>query len=134
MIHPNADAYLDDLRTALELRDTGEDQTLDIIRQTRSHLIDTGKDPFDAFGDPRDYAKQYAPHSTTARFWALVIGSAVLATAGGWLLTNGIINLVGGDSMLWGLNPLAGIIVGSLLIAAWITGLVTAQHSRQRHS
>lgn len=43
MIHPNADAYLDDLRTALELRDTGEDQTLDIIRQTRSHLIDTGK-------------------------------------------------------------------------------------------
>ncbi len=124
MTHPNADAYLDELRTALELRDTSDSQTADIIRQTRSHLIDTGEDPYDAFGEPSNYAKQYAPHSITVRFWALIIGSVALATTGGWLLANGMINLVGDRTMLWGVDPLAGVIVGSLLIVAWILALV----------
>ncbi|SCF28062.1 hypothetical protein GA0070216_108159 [Micromonospora matsumotoense] len=134
MTHPDTDAYLDELRTALELRDASDHQTADIIRQTRSHLIDTGEDPYEAFGDPRDYAKQYAPHSTPVRFWALIIGSVILATTGGWLLTNGIINLVGGNTVLWGLPPVVGIIVGSLLIVTWMAALVTVgvRHARQR--
>lgn len=133
MTHPTADAYLDELRTALELRDASEDQIADIIRQTRSHLIDTGEDPYDAFGDPRDYAKQYAPHSTTTRFWTLVVGSVVLATAGGWLLANGIINLVGKKTILWGLDPVVGIMVGGLLIVTWIVALavVGVRHAGQ---
>lgn len=134
MTHPNADAYLDDLHTALELRDASEDQTAGIVRQTRSHLIDTGEDPYDAFGDPRDYAKQYAPRSTAVRFWALIIGSVVLATSGGWLLTNSIVSLVGENSILWGLDPLVGIIVGSLLIVIWIVALMIAGFRNTRQS
>lgn len=136
MTHPNTDAYLNDLRTALELRDASEDQTADIIRQTRSHLIDTGEDPYDAFGEPSDYAKQYAPHSTTMRFWALIIGSVVLATSGGCLLANSIINLVGEKTILWGLDPLFGIIAGSLLIVIWIVALVIVgiRHAQQNRN
>lgn len=104
MTHPKVDEYLVELRTALELRDTDDAQTTDIVRQTRSHLIDTGEDPYDAFGHPRDYAKQYAPHSTTARFWTLIIASVTLATSGGWLLADSIVTLAGGTTILWGLT------------------------------
>lgn len=134
MTQPDADAYLDELRTALELRETSDSQTADIIRQTRSHLIDTGEDPYDAFGELGNYAKQYAPHSTTARFWALIIGSVVLATTGDWLLTNGIVNLVGDKTMLWGLDPLVGVIVGSLLIVTCILALVVVGARRATRS
>lgn len=127
---------MNDLRTALELRDASEDQTVDIIRQKRSQLIDTGEDPYDAIGDPSDYAKQYAPHSTTVRFWALIIGSVVFATSGGWLLANGIINLVGEKAILWGLDPLVGIIADGLLILIWIVALVIVgiRHAQQNRS
>ncbi|QIM15593.1 hypothetical protein G7067_02850 [Leucobacter insecticola] len=64
MTGTKVDAYLDELQAALEVRDTNDDQITDIIRQARNHLIDTGENPYETFGNPRDYAKQYAPHST----------------------------------------------------------------------
>lgn len=129
---PNTtNTYLDELRTALELRDADDDHITDVIRQVQSHLSDAGEDPYDAFGDPSDYAKQHAPDSTPTRFWTLIGVSVVLAVVGGWLLVNGIINLIGDELILWGVSPLVGIIVGGLLVATWIVTL-TIVGSRRR--
>lgn len=133
MSHPKTDAYLEELQSALELRDTSENQTADVIRQAKSHLLDSGEDPYEAFGAPAEYAKQYAPRSTTARFWVLVLGSVVLALVGGWLVANGVVNVVAETTMLWGLDPIVGIIVGALLILVWVASLVTVgvRHAKQ---
>lgn len=126
MTHVNTETYLQDLRLALELRDAHEDHILDVLRQVRSHLSDSGEDPYDAFGDPREYAKQFSPVKTTTRFWVLIIVSVILTVIGGWLLVNGLIHAVGGESMAWGLPPAVGIVVGSILLATWIALLVVS--------
>lgn len=126
MTHANTEAYVAELRLALELRDAHENQILDVLRQVRSHLSDSGEDPYDAFGDPREYAKQYSPRKTTARFWLLALVSVILAFAGGRFLVDGVIHAVGGTPMAWGLPPAVGIVVGSILLATWIVLLVVA--------
>lgn len=131
MTPDSTETYLSELRTALELRDADDDLITDVIRQVQSHLFDTGEDPYDAFGDPRDYAKQHAPDSTPSRFWALIVVSVVLTVVGGWLLSNGVINLVGENLILWGVSPFVEIFVGSLLIATWIITLAIAGARRR---
>ncbi|WP_244301215.1 hypothetical protein [Leucobacter insecticola] len=63
-----------------------------------------------------------------------VISAVALATSGGWILVNGIINFVGERTILWGLSPLVGIIAGSLLIALWIAILVVIGLRRARQN
>lgn len=131
MTNRNIDIYVDELHTALELRGAQDDHIADVIRQVQSHLIDTGEDPYEAFGDPRDYAQQHAPHSSPVRLWSLIVISVALTVVGGWLLVNGLINLVGERLILWGVSPLWGIVVGSLLIVAWVVTLTSVGAGRR---
>lgn len=131
MTDRNVDNYLDELRIALELRDAHDDHTADVIRQVQSHLADTGENPYEAFGDPRDYAQQHAPQSSPMRFWPRIVVSVVLTVVGAGLLVNGIINLVGERLILSGVSPIWGIVVGGLLIVAWIITLTSVGAARR---
>ncbi|GAA3935081.1 hypothetical protein [Microbacterium soli] len=131
MTNERASEYLDELRLSLELQDTHEDRIADVLRQVESHIADTHEDPYDSFGSPQDYAKQYAPSSAPIRFWPLVVASVLLAVAGGWFLSKGIIDLVGGRPLLWGIEPLWGVVVGALLLVAWVVVLTVAAQARR---
>ena len=131
MTDDRTSTYLDELRLALEIRDAPEGAIADVLRQVESHIADTGEDPYESFGSPTDYAKQYAPTASATRFWWLVIASVLLAVAGAWLLIRGVIGLVGDELLPWGVEPVWGVVAGGALLVAWAVLLVAAALSRR---
>ncbi|WP_120004249.1 hypothetical protein [Nesterenkonia muleiensis] len=125
-------AYLDELHTALELRETRDSLTDDVVRQVESHIAETGEDPYEAFGDPAQYAQWYSPRSTTTPFWALLAASVILAFGGGWLLLHGVINMADSRAILWGISPSFGVTAGAALLFLWVALLVTAGVARKK--
>ncbi|WP_150461097.1 hypothetical protein [Nesterenkonia ebinurensis] len=125
-------AYLDELHTALELRETRDSLTDDVVRQVESHIAETGEDPYEAFGDPVQYAQGHSPRSATAPFWALLAASVLLACGGGWLLLHGVINVADSREIFWGIGPIFGVTAGAALLFLWVAFLVTAGVARKK--
>ena len=95
------DKYTFDLLVALRMRDVPGDRIGEVIAEVESHVAETGQDPREAFGTPKEYAKAIAPGNINwfaPRLWALV--------AIGWIfgatLSLSLIALVTGDVDLYG--------------------------------
>lgn len=126
--------YSEDLRDALEFRGVPSEAVTQIVREVESHVAESGEDPAVAFGQPSDYADNFAPRSRMARFWALIISSVVLAGGGTYVLISGVFGLLSSSSTLWGLSPWLRIILGAAGIAAFFALVILAGVRAKRSS
>ncbi|MCU1407436.1 MAG: hypothetical protein JWQ43_3739 [Glaciihabitans sp.] len=122
--------YLSDLEDALDLRSVPQVLIVDIVRQVQSHTEESGDSPYESFGSPTDYARRMVPESSMAAFWILIASTVVLTLGGGWLLVHGVISLIGGRTILWGIHPLFGIVVGGAAIIVWMAILIVRARKR----
>ncbi|MEV4731731.1 hypothetical protein [Saccharopolyspora sp. NPDC049426] len=54
------DKYTDDLHKALRFHEVSGERVGEVLAEVEAHVAETGEDPVDAFGKPRDYARQVA--------------------------------------------------------------------------
>jgi hypothetical protein len=118
--------YSEDLRDALELRGVPDEAVTQIVREVESHVAESGEDPAVAFGQPRDYADNFAPRSRLVHFWALVISSVMLAGGGAYVLISGVFGLLLSSATLWGMPPWFRILLGVAGIGAFFALLLVA--------
>ncbi|WP_341395350.1 hypothetical protein [Arthrobacter sp. G119Y2] len=125
--------YSEDLRDALEFRGVPDEAVTQIVREVESHVAESGEDPAMAFGQPGDYAGNFAPRSRLVRFRALLISSVILAGGGAYVLISGVFGLLSPSATLWGLPPWARIVLGAAGITAFFALLLVAG-ARSRRS
>lgn len=116
-----SEKYTYDLLVALRLREVPGDRIGEVIAEVESHVAETGEDPREAFGTPKEYAKTISPGKTNwfaPRLWALVaIGWIVGST-----LSLSLIAIAKGDETLYGL-PLPSwlwLLFALAMCAVWI--------------
>lgn len=126
MTHETLEQYIANLVTELREKEVPGKVIGDAIAQVESHIAEGGEDPMAAFGSPREFAQQLALRRKRPTTWPLYVASAVLAIGGALLLLKGIFGTVQGEELFWGIPALAGIVVGSLAIIAWIILMVVA--------
>jgi hypothetical protein len=114
-------SYRRDLMLALRARHVPGDRIGDIVAEVESHVADTGEDPVEAFGPPREYAASVAPTRKGSRVtsWALTLSGA----AAGWLVAVSVVALVDGEAK----SLPAGLPAGVALVLAvllWIPAVL----------
>lgn len=88
--------YRDGLMMALRMRDVRGDRVGEVLAEVETHVAETGEDPREAFGEPREYAARIAQETGVGRLspvrflasprmlaflMAALIGSEVLSSA-----------------------------------------------------
>ena len=126
--------YTAELTEILELRDVPAEAVTRIVREVQSHIAESGTDPSVEFGTPSEYADNFAPRSSMARFWILLISSAILAFGGTYVLLSGAFGLQSPAHELWGLPPWPRIAIGAAGIASFGALLLTAGARSRRRS
>lgn len=116
-------SYRDTLITDLRFRGVDSATVGQTIADMDAHLADSGESPEEAYGTAEEYAKEIA-EATTAdtdrrdglmRFLPLVV-----PMLGGALLGGSAVRLGSGDSILFGIPAIAGVIVGLALMILWM--------------
>ena len=134
MTEASRDEYAAELSETLELRGVPAETITQIVREVKSHSLESGEDPVGEFGTPSDYANNFAPRSRLIWFWALLIPSAALAFASACLLISGVLGLQSSTVTLWGLPPWLRLALGAAGIVAWIVLLLMASTRAKRRS
>lgn len=120
----STERYIDNLIVALQLRGVPGEKIGQIVAEVEAHVAESGEDPGDAFGKPRDYARTWARDTDRSTNWPERIRNTlgvVVCAAGGWLLAIGVIRIVTGDTV-WGLSPLVSVVLGVVLLTGgWLT-------------
>ncbi|WP_199433511.1 HAAS signaling domain-containing protein [Qaidamihabitans albus] len=121
-----AERYIDNLIIALQLRGVPGEKIGQIVAEVEAHVAESGEDPGDAFGKPREYARTWArdigrPVNSPGRI-RNVLGIAACA-AGGWFLAIGVLRTFT-DETVWGLHALVSVVIG---VALLVGGLLTVQ-------
>lgn len=118
-----------DLVLALRMRRVPAERIGEIVAEVESHGVDTGEDPVDAFGRPREYAASIAPapRGSRAAAWALALSGAAV----GWLVATSVFDLVEGEGkgLPAGLPAWVGLVVAVLL---WIPAVVAQMRRNDR--
>lgn len=125
MAYSSTDKYLDNLITALRLRNVPGKQIGQIVAEVEAHIAASGEDPVEAFGPPRVYARTWAQTTGRRSTWLTrirAIVGVIAAGAGGWLLALGAIRTFTGEPV-WGGHAAVALLAGLALLAV---GLVTA--------
>jgi hypothetical protein len=107
----DVETYTADLLLALRVRELPGVRIGEVLAEVESHVADTGEDPYEAFGSPRQYAQTIAPARTGA-VRRDMFGQAVLGAVAGWLLARGTFSLVSGEDTLYGLPVLLVLALG----------------------
>jgi hypothetical protein len=125
MAEPTAEQYADELTEELELRDVPVVTARSIVNEVLSHSAESGEDPYEVFGAPRDYADAYAPRSRLHRFWWLIAAVVLLSVSGASLLISGVLGLLDPGHGLWGLSPWVRLSLGAVGIAGFVGIVIT---------
>lgn len=131
----NASDYLDDLALELRLLDVPGDRIGEIMAEVEAHTADSNQSPLEAFGTPRDYARELTgtqlpveSDNVLIRFfgsfratdWLMLASGVLLTGLGAALLFSGVTGLVAPSTdVLFGLPPLGAILIGVALLASW---------------
>lgn len=91
--------YRQALMLALRLKDVPGDRIGEILAEVESHVSDTGEDPTEAFGPPREYAAALTAGQTREPWWS-ILNSVVPAGIAGWLVAQGSLDLLLGETSL----------------------------------
>lgn len=115
-------AYRESLVLHLRLQEVPPDRIGEIVAEVESHVADTGEDPTEAFGTPRDYAAGLTDEHRKPPWWWTTT-TLVLAAAAGWLIGQGAFALLldepylGRSGWLW---LATGLVLG--VPPAWMVG------------
>jgi hypothetical protein len=131
-------AWCDDLILALRVRDVPGARIGEVLAEVQSHLAETGEDPRQAFGTPREYAGEVAealgltPVGLRQRLrragWGDLAVALLLGVAG-FLLADALWSQGAGESAALGLPAWVVVVLAVALLCAGIGRLVT----RVRH-
>ncbi|MGJ9414182.1 HAAS signaling domain-containing protein [Aeromicrobium sp. CF4.19] len=106
--------YRQNLVLALRLKDVPGDRIGEIVAEVESHVTETGEDPVEAFGTPKQYAASLTDEHRPGPWWQTLI-SLVSSAVAGWFLAQGALALLLGEQH-WGQSGwvwvVAGIVVG----------------------
>ncbi|MCZ2823048.1 MULTISPECIES: HAAS signaling domain-containing protein [unclassified Modestobacter] len=126
-------AYSDDLLLALRLRDVPGTRIGEVLAEVQSHVAETGEDPRQAFGEPKQYADEVAEalglqrgrgwrHLLTGLTWAHLVVTVVIGVAS-FLLADSLWALGAGEDAAFGVPAglmAAGAVVVLAACAAWV--------------
>jgi len=85
---PTVTDYGQSLVLHLRLQEVPPDRIGEIVAEVESHVADTGEDPVEAFGTPREYAASLTDEHRKPPWWWTTT-TLVLAAAAGWLIGQG---------------------------------------------
>lgn len=127
----NVQTYNDELLLALRVRDVPGPRIAEALAEVHSHVAETGEDPGEAFGPPREYAVEVAAalgQPGSAPFWRAVLTWSTAAygsagAAGTWLLLEGVQSFASDRSGALGLPPAAPFLLGAALLIGMGIGL-----------
>ena len=133
-----AETYREQLLMHLRLRDLPGDRIGEALAEVEAHTAETGEDPREAFGPPKQYARQVAAAAGTTRgSWRLdrrTVVSALLIGVLSWvsttLLAGGIFALHGREEPDLGLS--AGLELALGIVGAALTTTVVTVVSYRR--
>lgn len=123
--------YSRDLLLHLAGRDVSASRIGDIVAEVESHVADTGEDPTDAFGTPKEYAEAVAPRADTAR--KRRGARALQGLCGGitgMMLSVSVTQLIQQDDTAFGMPTWVALLIG--IAAAVATVVVTTGKGRGR--
>ena len=122
--------YGQDLLFALRMRDVPGPLIAEVLAEVDSHVRETGEDPREAFGAPKQYAAEVsaALGDPVKPLWRVVLswGTAFAlftAVAGSKLILDGVTALSADERGVLGVPPMAMILLGGALISAWAAQL-----------
>ncbi|WP_228759871.1 hypothetical protein [Pseudactinotalea sp. HY158] len=119
--------YTQELTFALRLRDVPGEVIGDAIAQVESHLAESGEDPVAAFGPASEYAASFRDEQRPARRWPWYVAGWLLGFLFGSILIDGMFGQIRHEEILWGVHPVAAIVVGALgLVGCFVAMLVIA--------
>ncbi len=126
--------YADELLYALRMRDVPGRRIAEALAEVDSHVAETGEDPHEAFGPPRQYAAEVAaalghpgkplPRAVAGGAMTYGVGSTVAA----WLLLDGAVALGSGEPGLLGLPGVALVLLGLVAGAVLAVGMWRLAH------
>jgi hypothetical protein len=125
------ESYRQDLLVALRLHEISGRRVGEVIAEVEAHVAETGEDPVDAFGTPREYAQQVAAALDPATGKASnpwIMGSSLLTGAltlfGLNLFVDGLI--AGGGEVTYTLRDVVTTLVLLLLVGVGVVGIFRA--------
>ena len=118
-------SYDQDLLFALRMKDVPGPRIAEVLAEVDSHVRETGEDPREAFGPPKQYAAEVStalgdPGKSTWRHvfsWSTAF-AAFTGGAGAWFLLDGVIAVSADERGVLGLPPVALILLGAALLLA----------------
>jgi hypothetical protein len=110
--------YREELHTALRMYDIAGTRVGDVLAEVEAHVVETGEDPVEAFGTPREYAAQVAAQldPSTGK------PSTLQNLAGG--LTTGALTFLGFRFLVGGVRPGDGVTVTVADVVGWALFMV----------
>lgn len=124
--------YNNELLLALRMRDVPGPRIAEALTEVHSHVAETGEDPGEAFGPPREYALEVAAAlgqpGSAVPFWRSVLTWSTAAygfagAAGTWLLLDGVLAFASGRSGALGLPSAASFLLGMAMLIGMAVGL-----------
>ena len=124
------EAYRSDLLFALRMREVPAPRIGEVLAEVSSHVAETGEDPREAFGDPREYAEQIAvavdatPRGAAwgvlrAIGWHSLLGGLLAGGVSGFLLAHSVATLAEGRDHVLGIPALAVAVASAAVLLAW---------------
>ena len=101
--HTDEKRYLTDLAYALRLRNISGLRIGEILAEVEAHIADSGQSAQEAFGTPKEYARQFEPSATDPgrRQWGRQAWTGALTAAiGAWLYAAGAFAGMAGENLI----------------------------------
>lgn len=132
------DAYRRELLLALRLRDVPGPRIAEVLAEVDSHVAESGENPAEAFGPPREYAHQVVSTMradvrsdgpiVAVRLLSIALGAGV----GGYLLASGLWGLASGRPDVLGMPALMATVVGLALFGGILLRQTTLARRREQ--
>ncbi len=127
--------YSKELLYALRMRDVPGPRIAEVLAEVDSHVRETGEDPREAFGAPKQYAAEVSaalgvrvkPLWRTVLSWTTAL-YALGGSAGSWFFLDGALAAIAHERGALGLPAMASLMLGAAILLALAVGLVRLAH------
>ena len=137
--HTDEKRYLTDLAYALRLRKISGVRIGEILAEVEAHTAESGQSALDAFGNPKEYARQFEPTADGPghRLWGKQAWTGALTAAiGAWLFAAGAFAGMAGENLIrlprWWACAIGGVILLVTFSLIPLDTIVDPRHPNSR--